>query len=74
MLVVLTSQELIAQTEVKPESKRKEFANSNQFTLLSGLIQPLILAGVNFAGTYYTKRLTFEYSHGMGCISKIHGK
>ena len=45
--------------------KPKDFENSHRFTLLTGLIQPVLLGGVNVAGTYYTKRFTFEYSHGM---------
>jgi hypothetical protein len=47
------------------QRKKIEYQHSNQFTLLTGLIQPSLLRGVNVAGTYFTNRLTFEYSHGM---------
>jgi hypothetical protein len=45
-------------------AQKKEFANSNKFTLAAGLSQPLALKGYNIAGAYFTKRLTFEWSHG----------
>lgn len=46
-------------------SEKPKFDYSNRFTLLTGLIQPVLLGGVNLAGTYYSNRFTYEYSHGM---------
>ncbi|WP_461054615.1 hypothetical protein [Spirosoma arcticum] len=36
-----------------------------RWTVGAGLAQPLIGGGVNVMGTYFTRRFTFEYSHGM---------
>lgn len=38
---------------------------ANKWTLEAGLAQPVLMKGVNIAGTYFTKKFTFEYSHGM---------
>lgn len=37
---------------------------AGRFTVLAGLTQPILLSGVNLAVTYFTPRLSFEYSHG----------
>lgn len=47
------------------QEEKKVNTHANQFTLLTGLIQPVMLQGVNLAGTYFTNRMSFEYSHGM---------
>lgn len=42
--------------------------NTNEYntklSILAGLIQPMVLKGGNIEATYFTKRLTFDYSHG----------
>jgi hypothetical protein len=38
---------------------------TNNWTVVAGLTQPILLKGVNVAGTYFTKKMSFEYSHGM---------
>ena len=61
LLVLLVStvcvSPLLAQPTTDPYTHR--------WTLLAGLGQPLIGHGFNLAGTYFTRRITFEYSHGM---------
>lgn len=47
------------------QEAKKINAHANQFTLFTGLIQPILLGGVNLAGTYFTNHMSFEYSHGM---------
>jgi len=47
----------------------------NHWSLVAGLSQPILMNGVNIAGTYFTKKMSFEYSHGMflhlaGSVSK----
>jgi hypothetical protein len=44
--------------------KAQEEDYANKWTLVAGLGQPVFGQGVNIAGTYFTKRLSFEYSHG----------
>lgn len=61
MCVAATS----AQTEV-PKSSNKDFAFSNRFGIVFGLVQPIVARGFNVEATYYTKRMSFDYSHGMG--------
>jgi hypothetical protein len=47
------------------QEEKKLTTHAAQFTILTGLIQPVLLSGVNLAGTYFTNRMSFEYSHGM---------
>lgn len=42
----------------------QERLNSNTFSIMAGLSQPLFLGGANIAFTYTTDKLYFEYSHG----------
>jgi hypothetical protein len=44
---------------------RKEFLYSNKFSLLFGTIQPTVLKGFNVEVNYATKRMIFDYSHGV---------
>lgn len=37
---------------------------SNRISLVAGLIQPFVLKGGNFEVTYFTKNMSFDYSHG----------
>lgn len=37
---------------------------SNRFSLLAGLIQPVVTKGGNVEITYFTKKMSFDYSHG----------
>ena len=43
----------------------KELPYSNQWTVVTGISQPLLLNGVNLVVNYTTNRFVFEYSHGM---------
>lgn len=42
-----------------------QYTYSNRVSLLAGLIQPLLLKGANVEMNYTTKRMIFDYSHGM---------
>lgn len=44
---------------------RPDLLYSNRFSLLFGLIQPVALGGFNVEANYFTKRLSFDYSHGV---------
>lgn len=37
---------------------------ANKFSLLAGLIQPVVLGGGNIEATFFTKKMSFDYSHG----------
>jgi len=43
----------------------KEFLYSNKFSLLFGTLQPAALDGFNVEINYTTKRMIFDYSHGV---------
>ena len=57
--LILSTRGLYAQSETK-----KELLYSNRFSVLAGLIQPLVLSGGNIEVNYTTKRMIFDYSHG----------
>lgn len=42
----------------------QERLNSNTFSIMAGISQPLALGGANLAVTYTTDKFYFEYSHG----------
>ena len=45
--------------EIKAQDKSHEAA------ILFGLSQPLLLGGFNIEGNYFTKKMSFDYSHGV---------
>jgi hypothetical protein len=60
MLVATSIANSYAQKQFK-----KELLYSNKFSLLFGMIQPTALKGFNVEVNYTTKRLIFDYSHGV---------
>jgi hypothetical protein len=44
---------------------KKDFLYSNKFSLLFGTLQPTALKGFNVEVNYTTKRMIFDYSHGV---------
>jgi hypothetical protein len=59
LFIISIGQTVIAQYA----NAKSEYANT--WTVVAGLSQPIFLRGVNIAGSYFTKTMTFEYSHGM---------
>ncbi len=59
-LVTVSITSAFAQTKNK-----KEFLYSNKFSLLFGMLQPTVAKGFNVEVNYTTKRLIFDYSHGI---------
>lgn len=56
---------LLSQTSFAQDANQeKEFLYSNRFSVLAGLIQPMVLKGGNIEFNYFTKRMSFDYSHG----------
>lgn len=49
-----------AQTKTK-----KELLYSNKFSVLFGMLQPAVAKGFNIEVNYTTKRMIFDYSHGV---------
>ena len=57
-----------AQTKAK-----KDFLYSNKFSVLFGLLQPVIAKGFNIEVNYTTKRMIFDYSHGVSLDPPVVG-
>lgn len=56
---------ILALSKVQAQTKNKsEFQYSNKFSIVAGLIQPIVLKGGNVEVTYTTSRMIFDYSHG----------
>lgn len=64
LLVLVTSLLLIQASFAQEAKEKKEFLYSNRVSVLAGLIQPMVLKGGNIEVTYFTKRMSFDYSHG----------
>jgi len=39
--------------------------NEHEAAILFGLSQPIFLSGFNIEGNYFTKKMSFDYSHGI---------
>jgi hypothetical protein len=63
-LVFATSLLLLQTSFAQDGKQKKDFLYSNRVSVLAGLIQPLVLKGGNIEVTYFTKRMSFDYSHG----------
>ncbi len=53
--------------------KKKEFLYSNKFSLLFGTLQPVVAKGFNVEINYTTKRMIFDYSHGISLNPPVVG-
>ncbi len=62
VLLCITVSLVKAQTSAKPTVRTER----NQFSVLFGLNQPLLLHGFNFEADYWTRKWVFDYSHGIG--------
>ncbi|MBO0930998.1 hypothetical protein [Fibrella aquatilis] len=58
---------------VAQNAPRPSLLYSNRFSLLFGLQQPLVLGGGNVEINYFTKRMSFDYSHGFSLDIPVAG-
>lgn len=69
--MVLTT---IALTKVCAQSTEKpELLYSNKVSVLFGLLQPVVAQGFNMEVNYTTKRMIFDYSHGVSLDPPVAG-
>ena len=54
----------VSMNAVAQNAPRPALLYSNRFSLLFGLQQPIVLGGGNVEINYFTKRMSFDYSHG----------
>ena len=52
---------------------RPSLLYSNRFSLLFGMLQPLALGGGNVEINYFSKRMSFDYSHGFSLDLPVAG-
>ncbi len=52
---------------------KKELLYSNRFSILFGMLQPLVAKGFNVEVNYTTKRMIFDYSHGISLDPPVVG-
>ncbi len=66
--ITVTTLHSFAQNGEKPD-----LLYSNKFSILAGLIQPTALKGGNIEFNYFTKRVSFDYSHGFSLDPPVVG-
>lgn len=65
-LIILVAVATFSITNSFAQTKdKKELLYSNKFSLLFGTLQPTALQGFNVEVNYTTKRMIFDYSHGV---------
>ena len=53
---------------------KSDLLYSNKFSLMFGLLQPTVAKGFNVEVNYFTKRMAFDYSHGISLDPPVVGK
>ena len=66
--ILMSVSNSFAQTKTK-----KEFLYSNKVSVLFGLLQPVVAQGFNIEVNYTTKRMIFDYSHGISLDPPVVG-
>lgn len=72
MFIVLLVTVAIAQSFAQ-NGEKPALLYSNKFSILAGLIQPTALKGGNIEFNYFTKRVSFDYSHGFSLDPPVVG-
>ncbi len=73
-LILLLSIAFLASTSTNAQIKtKKELLYSNKFSVLFGLLQPTVAKGFNVEVNYTTKRMIFDYSHGISLDPPVAG-
>jgi opacity protein-like surface antigen len=68
VLTTVALTELCAQSTEKPE-----LLYTNKFSVIFGILQPTVAKGFNMEVNYTTKRLIFDYSHGVSLDPPVVG-
>jgi hypothetical protein len=73
-LILIITILVMSVTNTFAQSKnKKDFLYSNKVSVLFGMIQPLVAQGFNMEVNYTTKRLIFDYSHGVSLDPPVVG-
>jgi hypothetical protein len=60
LLVLATTPNLFSQ-----KNNANDYDYNNRFSVLFGVLQPAVLNGFNIEVNYFTKKMAFDYSHGV---------
>ena len=74
ILSALLLSTILISTDFAQKLEKKDFLYSNKFSILFGVIQPALLKGFNVELNYFTKRMSFDYSHGISLDPATVGK
>jgi hypothetical protein len=71
ILIILTT--IACTGSFAQRTEKKKLLYSNKFSVLFGTLQPAALSGFNVELNYATKRLMFDYSHGVSLDPPVVG-
>jgi hypothetical protein len=73
-IILITTILMLSITHSFAQNKaKKDFLYSNKISVLFGLLQPVVAKGFNMEVNYTTKRLIFDYSHGVSLDPPVAG-
>jgi hypothetical protein len=73
-LILIVTILLMSSTNTSAQTKnKKDLLYSNKVSVLFGLLQPVVAQGFNVEVNYTTKRLIFDYSHGVSLDPPVAG-
>jgi hypothetical protein len=73
VIIIIMASFSLTYAQKSEKYTKKDFAYSNHFSLLAGMIQPTALGGGNIEVNYFTKRMVFDYSHGFSLNPPVVG-
>lgn len=73
LIILAVGTFLSVTTAVAQPGPKRALRYSNRFSVLLGTLQPTALQGGNVEVNYYTKRMSFEYSHGFSLDPPVVG-
>jgi hypothetical protein len=71
LIVILIT--IVCNSSFAQKTEKKKLLYSNKFSVLFGTLQPTALSGFNIEFNYATKRLMFDYSHGVSLDPPVVG-
>ena len=73
IIIIVAFATLSYSTSLAQTKNKKELLYSNKFSLLFGMLQPTVAKGFNVEVNYTTKRMIFDYSHGISLDPPVVG-
>ena len=73
LMLIIAFVAICVTSVIAQSAQSTELLYSNRFSILAGLIQPTALKGGNIEFNYFTKRVSFDYSHGFSLDPPVVG-